>query len=206
MIEEISVKNKSLIYTANLLNLTFFSRDEHDYLKNLILNIPDQQSKSTNVKANMTQWHMHLQDKVFKKLSDVVINNCLSQMPVTQTKDPKPFIYQNDAVWGASYGKGEYTQSHNHWPFAWSWCYYLSMPEGASPLVFPDCNYCFFPKEGDLILFDGSVQHEVPECDCEEKRVMVAGNICVVPNIVQFNDSIKVVQMDDGMVISKKEN
>ena len=53
------------------------------------------------------------------------------------------------------YGEGEETKEHNHWPYLWSWCYYVKAPEGSSPLVFPETKpvICFEPEEGDLIIF-----------------------------------------------------
>ena len=80
---------------------------------------------------------------------------------------------------GASYTKGEYTDTHAHWPTLYSWCYYVKVPKGSSPLIFPDANIEFSPTEGDLIIFSSLVNHKVPPCECEEPRIMIAGNIGV---------------------------
>jgi hypothetical protein len=92
-----------------------------------------------------------------------------------------------EECWGASYGKGEFTQDHNHWPAIWSWCYYLQVPKGSSPLVFPEAGIMFEPKVGDLVIFSGQAQHSVPPCECEDKRVMMAGNISVVASTLFLN-------------------
>ena len=51
-------------------------------------------------------------------------------------------------------------------------------------MVFPEAGVLFEPKVGDLVVFDSSVKHSVPPCQCEEKRVMIAGNIGVISNTV----------------------
>jgi len=58
-------------------------------------------------------------------------------------------------------------------------CYYIRMPEGSSPLFFPEGDLSIQPKEGELIVFPGIVRHSVPPCECEEKRIMIARNVGV---------------------------
>ena len=38
-------------------------------------------------------------------------------------------------------------------------------------------NKKIYPKKGDLIIFPGHVQHEVPILETEEERIMIAGNL-----------------------------
>ena len=38
----------------------------------------------------------------------------------------------------------------------------------------------FEPKVGDRVVFDGQAKQSVPPCECEEKRVIIAGNIVAV--------------------------
>ena len=38
-----------------------------------------------------------------------------------------------------------------------------------------------------VVVFDGQAQHSVPPCDCEEKRVMIAGNIVAVSSTLFLN-------------------
>ena len=80
---------------------------------------------------------------------------------------------------GASYTKDQYTDEYAHWPCLYSWCYYVKAPKGSSPLIFTEGNIEFEPTEGDLIIFSSLVNHKVPRCECEEPRVMIAGNISV---------------------------
>ena len=81
--------------------------------------------------------------------------------------------------WGASYTKSEYAKEHNHTPNLYSWCYYVRMPDGSSPLIFPEAQQIIYPNEGDLILFSGLVRHYVPPNKSVEPRIMLAGNISV---------------------------
>ena len=138
----------------------------------MILETGDEMQKSTNVKADMTNWTMHKTHTGFKQLVDMVMS-IAGQL--TKYKAP---LYTSEC-WGAVYVEGEQTKEHNHWPYLWSWCYYVKAPKGSSPLVFTEGNIEFEPTEGDLIIFSSLVNHKVPKCDCEEPRVMIAGNISV---------------------------
>ena len=167
------------IYETNILNLTNARHEDadftlHENLERMILETGDEMKKSTNVKADMTNWTMHKTHTGFKQLADMVIS-IAGQL--TKTKPP---LYTSEC-WGAVYGEGEETKEHNHWPYLWSWCYYVKAPEGSSPLVFPETKpvICFEPEEGDLIIFSSLARHSVPPCTCKEKRIMIAGNIGV---------------------------
>ena len=46
--------------------------------------------------------------------------------------------------------------------------------------MFKEAGIMFEPKVGDLVVFSGQAQHSVPPCECEDKRVMMAGNIVAV--------------------------
>ena len=142
----------------------------------------------TNVKANMTDWRMHMKDEDFGKVATIAENVAKTMRygsthvdgdTHTKRKGHSPRL-MTEECWGASYGKGEFTQAHNHWPAIWSWCYYLQVPKGSSPLVFREAGIMFEPKVGDLVVFNGQAEHHVPPCECEEKRVMIAGNISAV--------------------------
>ena len=165
------------IYETNILNITntkYKNADFslHENLERIILETGDEMNKSTNVKADMTNWTMHKTHTGFKQLADIVISIA------NQLAKVKPPLYTSEC-WGAVYGKGEETKEHNHWPCLWSWCYYVKAPKGSSPLIFTEGNIEFEPTEGDLIIFSSLVNHKVPKCECEEPRVMIAGNIGV---------------------------
>ena len=76
--------------------------------------------------------------------------------------------------WSVLYNKGDGVEKHNHFPYALSFCYYVSMPDGSSPLILED--EVIHPKEGEVIFFLGSAYHSVPSCDVDGRCAMV-GNI-----------------------------
>ncbi len=79
--------------------------------------------------------------------------------------------------WGMMYDEGGGTVLHNHFPYSISFGYYLSAPEGSSPLVIEDQEIQV--TEGRLILFGGHQSHEVPESKVSG-RCMIAGNISYI--------------------------
>ena len=149
---------------------------DNDKLAEIILSKGDVQNKKTNVKANMTDWRLDTEHEEVSNLANKVI-----ELASDMRKSYSNIKYYTRSCWGAVYGEGEETKEHNHWPYLWSWCYYVKAPEGSSPLVFPETKpvICFEPEEGDLILFSSLARHSVPPCKCKEKRIMIAGNIGV---------------------------
>ena len=188
MIPNYEFKMKLPIYETNLLSAKKIDQKTHDTLIQKILAYPDVMKHQTNVKANMTDWRMHMKDDDFAKVATAaeVVARTMRYGSThvdgdvhTKRKGQSPRL-MTEECWGASYGKDEYTQEHNHWPATWSWCYYLQVPKGSSPLVFREAGVMFEPKVGDLVVFSGQAEHHVPKCECEEKRVMMAGNISAV--------------------------
>ena len=76
--------------------------------------------------------------------------------------------------WGMMYDDGGGTVLHNHFPYSLSFGYYISAPEGSSPLVIEGQEIQV--TEGRLILFGGHQSHEVPDSKVSG-RCMIAGNI-----------------------------
>ena len=62
--------------------------------------------------------------------------------------------------WSVLYNKGDGVEKHNHFPYALSFCYYVNMPDGSSPLILED--EVIHPKSGEVIFFLGSAYHSVP--------------------------------------------
>tara|TARA_B100000945_G_C20243224_1_gene531010 strand:+ start:217 stop:798 length:582 start_codon:yes stop_codon:yes gene_type:complete len=79
--------------------------------------------------------------------------------------------------WGMMYDEGGGTVLHNHFPYSISFGYYISAPEGSSPLVIEEQEIQV--TEGRLILFGGHQSHEVPESTVSG-RCMIAGNISYI--------------------------
>ena len=155
---------------SNLNEQTRSSLIEH------ILEHGDEQNHASNVKADMTDWHMHEKYKEFKELSIFAeaVANELFNADIT--------IYTQEC-WGAVYRKGEETIKHTHWGNLWSWCYYLKVPSDSPPFRFEDigegktASFDIYPQEDDLLMFPSWISHSVPVSQSDEERIMVAGNI-----------------------------
>ena len=71
------------------------------------------------------------------------------------------------------YKKGEYALKHNHYPANWSFVYYIDVVSDQSPILFEDVNVVY-PKNGELIMFNGMIDHDVPPTTNE--RIAVSMN------------------------------
>ena len=116
-----------------------------------------------------------LKDKTFNNINEVI------GQEVTLYSDKYKVAGRTDLI--AEY-KGElsivdFKTSTNERKDSYNENYYIRMPKGASPLVFPEAELECHPKEGELIVFPGIVKHSVPPCECEEKRIMIASNVGV---------------------------
>ena len=79
--------------------------------------------------------------------------------------------------WGITYNEGGGVERHNHFPYALSFCYYVNLPSGSSPLVLN--NEIVNVKEGQVIFFLSSEYHSVPPCSVNG-RCAIVGNIMYI--------------------------
>ena len=79
--------------------------------------------------------------------------------------------------WSVLYNKGDGVERHNHYPYSLSFCYYVNVPEGSSPLILED--NVIDVKEGEVIFFLGSAYHSVPSCDIDGRCALV-GNVLYI--------------------------
>jgi len=78
-------------------------------------------------------------------------------------------------IWGQWYGKGDFQSPHTHYPFEWSFTYFVNTPRGSSPLVFTTSKKKVAAKAGSMVIFPSWVKHHVPPNKSEERSV-IAGN------------------------------
>jgi hypothetical protein len=143
---------------------------DNDKLISLIRSQGDKQRRRTNVKANMTNWFMHREHETFMAVARSALGIAKENSPhVVQMNVPE--------CWGAIYKKGDWTKTHDHWPYIWSFTYYVQCKHGDAPLVFPDAELSIYPEAGDMIVFPSWVRHSVPEQTSDSERIVVAGNI-----------------------------
>ena len=74
MIPNYEFKMKLPVYDVNLLDTKKLDQKTHDTLIEKILAYPDVMKHNTNVKANMTDWRMHMKDDDFNKVSTIAEN------------------------------------------------------------------------------------------------------------------------------------
>ena len=151
----------------------------HNENISIILNeMDDAQSKTTNVKAKMSEWYMHHHYTEFQWVCDKAIN-------LAERNSPHQVDYKVYDCWGAIYRKGDWTKKHDHWPNVWSFVYYVDCSDDCAPLLFNDgyddwgFNLEVRPIIGKMVLFPSVLVHSVPEQTCDFERIMVAGNICL---------------------------
>ena len=87
--------------------------------------------------------------------------------------------FKIDAYWGLYYNHNSFVYPHTHFPHAMSFGYYINVPVGSSPFTLMHNNkedMDFYPKEGQLFVFDSSIQHVVNPSPVKG-RMMLAGDI-----------------------------
>ena len=150
----------------------------HSTLESTILKTGDEwKRRLTVVQANITNLNMHQRHSSFNQLCDIII-------PYAEKMGSTPIKCRASDCWGVLYNKNDFAVAHAHWPNIWSWGYYVKVPGGSSPLVFPEGkegNYYVFPQVGDLVIFPAWVKHEVPPSTVDEDRMLVGGNLERIP-------------------------
>ena len=176
------IKNYDILVTRPILVKNIYDEvgsELHSALQSIILKTGDEwKRRLTVVQANITNLNMHGRYKEFKTISDIVLTYA-EKMGSTPTK------CRTSDCWGVLYKKKDFAVAHAHWPNIWSWGYYVKVPQGSSPLVFPEGkegNYYVFPQVGDLVIFPAWIKHEVPPSAVDEDRMLVGGNIERIPH------------------------
>ena len=176
------IKNYDILVTRPIYVKNIFDdvgQELHSSLENIILKTGDEwKRRLTVVQANITNLNMHHRYKAFKVISDIVIT-------YAEKMGSTPIKCRTSDCWGVLYKKKDFAVAHAHWPNIWSWGYYVKIPKGSSPLVFPEGkegNYYVFPQVGDLIIFPAWIKHEVPPSAIVKDRILVGGNIERIPH------------------------
>lgn len=81
--------------------------------------------------------------------------------------------------WGIHYNKGQSVIKHNHFPYSLSFCYYVKVPRGSSPLILEGKR--IKPIEGQIILFPAYQYHSSPKSKVDG-RCAITGNILYYPH------------------------
>jgi len=146
----------------------------------------DKQNKTTNIKADMTDWGIN---EIYEELQ--CLTKMFSDIYKEIIKKYHPQLYQimidyficdydftdNINIWGAKYRSREKTIPHHHLPSRMSYCLYLKTPKGCPGLSFTDISKTIPVKEDQLIIFDGSVRHSVKSKKFRGSRYILAANL-----------------------------
>ena len=176
------VKNYDILVTRPIFIKNIFDEvgnNLHSTLENIIRETGDEwKRRLTVVQANITNLNMHHRHESFNQVCDIVIS-------YAEKMGSTPIKCRASDCWGDLYKKNDFAVAHAHWPYIWSWGYYVKVPQGSSPLVFPEGkegNYYVFPQAGDLVIFPAWIKHEVPPSAIDEDRMLVGGNIERIPH------------------------
>ena len=150
-------------------------------IKKIIDKQGDRQKHNSNVKAQMTEWHMH-NELGFKKLVDISIDIAKR---VSLNKYNRNIDFKLNNLWGMKYKSEETTIAHDHWPALWSFVYYLNAPKDAPGLFFPEMGEQGGERKlepGLFIMFEGHIKHAVRQTKFKGYRYAVSGNLHEVIN------------------------
>ena len=139
-----------------------------------------------------TDWKLHT--KGFEDI-DILIQWIYACIPEAarqvsggaSSKEYGAAIFDKDAFkinqcWGIHYNKGEYVTLHNHFPFAMSFNYCVSAPEGSSPFILEGKE--IQPVTGRILFFNSHMNHNTLPNKCDG-RCMIVGNIVYDPELLK---------------------
>ena len=167
------IKVKSKIFTTNLNS----SDNELSTLIDETYKLGDSMNKATNVQAAMSTYKIFNETQIFTDVLKKILKLIKGLGLIT---DPRYEMVIVDA-WTASYKKGDNTKLHHHTPAHTSFVYYLNDTDPITPLSFPDAGFYHYPKKDDLIIFPSHLNHFVPAHQSDTERVVLAGNVDLMP-------------------------
>ena len=87
------------------------------------------------------------------------------------------YDFKVHSCWGVIYEKTEGVEMHNHFPYAFSFVYYVNVPQGSAPLTLVESE--IKPKAGQLIIFPSILPHGVFSNE-SSGRCCLSGNILFI--------------------------
>jgi uncharacterized protein (TIGR02466 family) len=131
---------------------------------------------------------LHLQFTVFERLKEKLDRAVKSYSKTLGLTFPRGGL-ELSSLWVNVMPKNCYHAFHLHPNSVVSGTFYVKVPKGSGPLriedpraaLFMACpprkiQYDLVPREGEVILFESWMKHEVPPHSCEESRVSVSFN------------------------------
>ena len=164
-----------------------FHKELKEELLPLLKNYPDQQNRSTNVQATMTDWDWHRDNPRIKRLKECIIAEAYSHVnckKIACDKAQISFKLIVDEFWANIYNKGDYTLSHDHvnptgYQAGFGFVYFLKAKWYHPSFIFTDSGKKIRPKEGTYIIFPNHLMHHVPKNRFKETRITLSGNLTI---------------------------
>ena len=176
MINEITPTVHGQKVTTNQEHSIYNSIIDDEEMNHQIVSVIDEvgdvQGKTTNVKAQMTEWNMSYKPGFIKLL--YYFSEIIKEISFNDYKRTFGMIIKD--MWGMKYKSGDYALAHDHWPAVWSMSYYISPPENGPNIVFPNSNYQVNPVNGLMCIFPAYVKHKVEKKEFEGYRYVVSAN------------------------------
>ena len=170
IVEEFTFKSTSRVYTAHY---PYAKKDKHKIITDVNNSITASAPNNQNYR---TSW--------LWGLSSASANNLILWIDSTFKKifaqDESDTAYNINSFyiaecWANTYTTDGYAMMHNHFPYTYSFLYYLNAPKNSSPTFFDGLGE-ILPEEGKCIFFPSSMAHAVPTCNIDN-RMTIAGNI-----------------------------
>ena len=158
-----------------------FHKQLKEELLPLLKNYPDQQNRSTNVQATMTEYDWDPKSDRLKRLKECIIAEAYSHEICMDLKITCSFNLEVDEFWANIYNKGDYTKVHNHLGFesGFGFVYFLKTKWYHPSLVFSESGKKMKSKEGTYIIFPKNLMHHVPKNRFDETRITLSGNLII---------------------------
>ena len=156
-----------------------FHQKLKDELVPILEEYPDQQNRSTNVQATMTEYDWDPKSDRVKRLQECIIAEAYSHIIYKDLKIKCSIKLAVDDFWANIYNKGDYTHSHHHIGLvsSFGFVYFLKTKWYHPSLVFSDSGKKMKPKEGTYIIFPNHLMHHVPKNRFKETRITLSGNL-----------------------------
>ena len=139
----------------------------------------DHLKRTTNVKAQHTDWHLE-KDNKFNLLIEHI-----------HEIYPKHTI---EELWGCTYRQGDFAQAHIHHAFDRAFVWFVDTSLTCSPLIFPDPEHPWMPplrvvtpEQGKIVVFGGCDVHYVPPQVNNYERVVMSGNMRLNGVPIEYN-------------------
>ena len=150
-----------------------FAERINPILYSFISSLPNDPNHPPNVSGKMTDRHLK------HKELDTLIGWIYQMLSMDFGKRDGHWNFPSnmtcEELWAVSYRKGDYITPHSHSPFLYTFSYFVKVPKGSPPTVFPTSGHKAKAEEGKLVLFESRLVHQVPKSKVND-RCVIAGN------------------------------